>query len=42
MNLMTQPQNLGINPDKNEMYLISDSGEQTNSGYSVFVVDATQ
>ena len=43
MNLMTQPPKikiLGINPDKNEMYLISDSGEQTNSGYSVFVVDS--
>ena len=43
MNLMTQPPKikiLGINPDKNEMYLISDSREQTNSGYSVFVVDS--
>ena len=43
MNVMTQPPKikiLGINPDKNEMYLISDSREQTNSGYSVFVVDS--
>ena len=43
MNVMTRPARikiLGINPDKNEMYLISDSGDQTNSGYSVFVVDS--
>ena len=43
MNLMTTAPKikiLGINPDKNEMYLTSWSGDQRNAGYSVFVVDS--